>query len=190
MDVEKELADLRQRLQRLEDESAIRRVMADMMRKADDREFPRYGERMVEFYTDDGQWTSDAGFANVGMAERGRAALIRKFAAGTRICESSHLLGTESIEVEGDAASGSWLCFEPATLRGAGDRREAVWIMGRYACEFRRTAGRWKVRTVRYDGIFCTPYDKGWTTERFVSIAPGAASAGADDRPAADGASV
>jgi hypothetical protein len=92
--------------------------------------------------------------------------------AGTRICESSHLLGTESIEVQGDAASGSWLCFEPATLKAAGGGREAVWIMGRYACEFRRTDGDWKVRTVRYDGIFCTPYAKGWTDERFVSIHP------------------
>lgn len=179
MDVEQEIRDLRGRLQRLEDESVIRRLMADMMQKADDRGFPRYGERMVEYYTDDGQWTSGSGFANVGMAERGRAALTKKFMAGTRICESSHLLGTESIDVQGDAASGSWLCFEPATLKGAEDRREAVWIMGRYACEFRRTDGGWKVRTVRYDGIFCTPYAKGWTAERFVSIHPEAGSASA-----------
>jgi ketosteroid isomerase-like protein len=180
VDVEKEIADLRARLARLEDESAIRRLMADMMRKADDRDFPRYGERMVEYYTDDGQWTSGAGFANVGMSERGRAALTKKFLAGTRICESSHLLGTESIEVDGDSANGSWLCFEPATLKGKGDRREAVWIMGRYACEFRRNDAGWKLRTVRYDGIFCTPYAKGWTAERFVSIHPEAASAGKD----------
>ena len=176
MDVRTAIEDLRARLQRLEDESAIRRLMADMMQKADDRDFPRYGERMVEFYTDDGQWTSGSGFADVGMKDRGHGALTKKFLSGTRICESSHLLGTESIEVMGDEANGSWLCFEPATLKAAGDRREAVWIMGRYTCEFRRTDGGWKVRTVRYDGIFCTPYDKGWIDTRFVSIRPEATS--------------
>ena len=175
MDVEKTIEELRARLQRLEDESAIRRLMADMMHKADDREHPRHGERMVTFYTDDGQWTSGSGFADVGMSERGHEALTKKFTMGTRIRESSHLLGTESIEVDGDTANGSWLCFEPATLRGPGDSREAVWIMGRYTCEFRRVGEAWKLRTTRYDGVFCTPYEKGWTDERFVSIHPSAA---------------
>ena len=78
--------------------------------------------------------------------------------------------------MEGDEANGTWLCFEPATLKGAEGRQEPVWIMGRYLCEFRRTEGGWKVRTVQYDGIFCTSFEKGWTDERFVSIHPTAAA--------------
>ena len=175
MSLEQQVADLTARLQVLEDEAAIRRLMADMMQKADDRDFPDYAERMVGFYTDDGQWTSGVGFADVGMKERGTAALLEKFSMGTRIRESGHLLGTESITVDGDAARGTWLCFEPTTLEGPNDSREAVWIMGRYDCEFRRDDGGWKVRTTRYEGIFCTPYDKGWAEERFVSIHPDAA---------------
>jgi ketosteroid isomerase-like protein len=172
MTTDQKLAELTARVQVLEDEAAIRRLMADIMATADDRENPKWGERMASFYTDDGQWTSGAGFADVGMAERGRAALVRKFTAGTRIAESSHLLGTESIEVQGDGANGSWLCFEPVTLNTPGGGKEAAWIMGRYTCEFRRVDGRWWVRTVQYDGIFCTPYEKGWTNERFMSIRP------------------
>lgn len=57
------------------------------------------------------------------MSERGTQALIKKFTTGTRITESSHLLGTESIAVEGDAANGTWLCFEPATLKGQAAKR-------------------------------------------------------------------
>jgi hypothetical protein len=172
MAVDKTVEELLVRVQRLEDESAIRRLMADMMQKADDRDYPKWGERMVGYYTDDGQWTSVAGFADVGMSERGRPALIKKFTTGTRICESSHLLGTESIEVQGDEANGTWLCFEPATLKGRGDAREPVWIMGRYSVEFRRSEGHWKVRTMQYEGVFCTPYDQGWAKQRFVSIKP------------------
>ena len=29
------------------------------------------------------------------------------------------------------------------------------------------------VRTLRFEGIFCTPYEEGWHKERFVSIAHG-----------------
>ena len=172
MTTEQKLTESTARVQVLEDEAAVRRLMADMMAKADDREYPQWGERMASFYTDDGQWTSGAGFADVGMAERGRAALVKKFTAGTRIAESSHLLGTESIEVQGDGANGTWLCFEPVTLNAPGGAKEAVWIMGRYTCEFQRVGGRWRVRTVQYDGRFRTPYEKGWTKERFMSIRP------------------
>lgn len=172
------LEELRGRIQRLEDESAIRRMMAEMLRKADERDNPRWGMRLVEYYTQDGQWKSGSGFGNVGMAERGHAALVRKFTAGTRICESAHLLGSESLQVEGDEANGTWLCFEPATLKQDDGTLEAVWIMGRYTCEFRREQGSWKVRTVQFDGLFCTPYEKGWAKERFTSIAPPAPAAG------------
>lgn len=172
MDVDKTIEDLLARVRRLEDESAIRRLMADMLKKADERDHPRYGERMVEYYTGDGMWTSGTGFADVGMAERGHAALTEKFTAGTRIRESSHHLGSESIEVDGDEANGTWLCFEPATLQTEGDGRQAVWIMGRYICEFRREGDGWKVRTVRFEGIFCTPFEQGWTKERFAPIHP------------------
>ena len=110
--------------------------------------------------------------SGVGMSERGKASLTKKFAAGTRICESNHLLGSESIEVDGDGANGTWLCFEPATLQGENDSREAVWVMGRYHCEFRRGEDGWQVRTVRFEGIFCTPFEQGWHKERFVSINP------------------
>ena len=101
--------------------------------------------------------------------------MLKKFALGTRIRESSHLLGTEWIEVDGDDARGRWLCFEPASLEGADGAREAVWILGRYDCDFRREDGSWRVRTARYDGLFCTPYESGWEAERFVSVHPDAA---------------
>ena len=166
------LEELATRVQALEDELAIRRLMADMMEKADDRDYPQWGERMASFYTDDGLWRSGSGFADVGMAERGREALVKKYTSGTRICESSHLLGTELIDVKGDDANGTWLCFEPVTLNGVDGSKEAVWIMGRYVCEFKRVDGYWKMRTVQYDGIFCTPFDQGWAKQRFISIRP------------------
>ena len=105
------------------------------------------------------------------MTERGTKALLRKFSAGVRITESSHLLGSESISVDGDVAEGTWLCFEPATLTGADGNDEAVWIMARYIAEFRRIGEEWKVRTLRFEGVFCTPFEDGWHKKRFVSVA-------------------
>jgi ketosteroid isomerase-like protein len=166
------IEELSARVQKLEDEGSIRNLMADMLRKADERDHAGYAERLVAYYTDDGMWASGSGFADVGMAERGKKALLEKFTAGTRISESSHLLGSEWLEVDGDEANGTWLCFEPATLKQEGDVEQAVWIMGRYICEFRREETGWKVRTVRFEGIFCTPFDEGWTSERFTPIHP------------------
>jgi len=171
--LERTVEDLKRRLQVLEDESAIRRLMAEMMKKADERDNPRWGERLVEYYTDDGQWVSGSGFADVGMKERGTAALLKKFTTGTRITESGHLLGTESITVEGDTGNGSWLCFEPTTLKGKDGSDQALWILARYIAEFRKVSGQWKVRTLRFEGIFCTPFEEGWHKQRFVSIAHG-----------------
>ncbi len=73
-------------------------MMAEMLLKADERDNPRWGERLVEYYTEDGMWASGSGFADVGMAERGKAALTEKFTTGTRICDSSHLRGPDSIK--------------------------------------------------------------------------------------------
>lgn len=175
MNREETLEDLARRVRRLEDEAAIRRLMAEMLRKADERDRPDWGDRLVAYYTEDGMWTSGKGFSDVGMAGRGREALRKKFNAGTRIVESSHLLGSEWVEVDGDEAEGSWLCFEPATLKAPGGGREAVWVMGRYHCEFKREGDGWKVRTLSFDGIFCTPFDKGWAEQPFVSVHPEAA---------------
>ena len=172
MTTEQKLAELTARVQVLEDEAAIRRLMADMMAKADDREYPQWGERMASFYTDDGQWTSGAGSPTSAWPSAVALRWSRSSRPGRELPESSHLLGTESIEVQGDGANGTWLCFEPVTLNAPGGAKEAVWIMGRYTCEFQRVGGRWRVRTVQYDGIFCTPYEKGWTKERFMSIRP------------------
>ena len=46
---ERELASLRARVERLEDEAAIRRLMAAMMAAADDRDHPDYAARMAAF---------------------------------------------------------------------------------------------------------------------------------------------
>ena len=174
--LEDQVRALTDRVRALEDESHIRRLMAAMLAKADERGHADYAARLAAYYTEDGMWTSGSGFADVAMAERGRDAVLAKFTAGTRIAESSHILGSESITVDGDEAGGTWLCFEPASLETEDGGQEAVWVLGRYHCEFRREGGGdhagWKVRTVRFDGIFCTPFDKGWTEERFTSVSP------------------
>ena len=170
MDTASVLEELRTRLQALEDESAIRRMMAEMMTKADERTNPKWGEQLASFYTDDGIITSASGSSRIEMRERGHTALIKRFSSPTRFCESTHLLGSESIEVSGDEAKGTWVSFEPATLRCPDNTEEAVWTMGRYIGEFRRTSNGWRIRTFHYEGVFCTPYDKGWTNERFVPV--------------------
>ena len=55
MDVEKTIEALQTRVQSLEDESAIRRLMAEMLAKADERDHPGWGDRLVAYYPLDGR---------------------------------------------------------------------------------------------------------------------------------------
>ena len=59
-------------------------------------------------------------------------------------------------------------------MKGKDGSDVALWILARYIAEFRKVAGQWKVRTLRFEGIFCTPFEQGWHRQRFVSIAHGA----------------
>jgi hypothetical protein len=53
-----------------------------------------------------------------------------------------------------------------ATFR-AGDTEEAVWLMGRYADEYRFEDGRWKFSRVALDAQTLTPYEHGWAEVPF-----------------------
>ena len=76
-----------------------------------------------------------------------------------------HLLGNESITVNGDDAVGEWTYLQPSVLGGC-----AYWVAGRYHIDFidfHREDGRWRIRHLQVHGIFEVPYDQGWTQAEF-----------------------
>lgn len=75
------------------------------------------------------------------------------------------------IDVDGDTATGQWHVLVTGTLPD----REAVWILGVYKDEYRRTAEGWKFKTLRFVAAANAPYGSGWGKQQFMP-APGGSS--------------
>ena len=150
------LEDLERRVGTLEDIEAIRRLKA---RYCYYRDGNHDADNILELFVEDAVW--DGGMR--GGAE-GREAIRDFFVkASQRLPFTVHMVLNPAIEVDGDAARGSWYMFMACTY-AAGDR--AVWGSGRYDEEYVRVDGEWKFRRLTITSFFWTPFDEGWARNR------------------------
>jgi hypothetical protein len=84
-----------------------------------------------------------------------------------------HFLTNEKILVQSPTkAVGRWYSWEAATVR-LGDAYKAVWIAGRYECDFIKENGDWKLQEQRFQEVFSTPFESnGWTETAHVAFGP------------------
>lgn len=153
--------DLLRRLDVLESESAIRRLMAEYLAVRDFEE--EKGRHIASLFIESGVWEGVGLFATILGAHPGRDAIERRFSKPMPF--SVHVAGCESITVSGDEAVGRWVFLQPCTMNG-----QAVWVAGRYLNEFVRVDGQWKFKHLRVDGIFSTPYQDGWAKTPLLSL--------------------
>jgi uncharacterized protein (TIGR02246 family) len=136
---------LEQRLQRVEDELAIRRVLIDYAVTQDARNYEGY----VALFAKDGEWV------NGKNAYKGREAIYKMLVGlygtpppGYENAESFHLTFNPEIELKGDRATvrSRHVLF----MRGPNGEPQPV-LSGRYEDEFIREDGEWKIlRRVDY----------------------------------------
>ena len=147
------------RLDVLESEAAIRRLMAAYL---DARDFATgSGAHIASLFTDDGIWEGAGQLAEVLGSHQGREAIERRFSSPLPF--SVHFLSNESITVDGDTAAGTWRYLQSSVYKG-----QAVWIAGRYLNDFVRVHGQWKFQHVRIEALFVTPYEDGWMKTPFL----------------------
>jgi hypothetical protein len=135
-----ELEELAGRLQRVEDELAIRRVILSYGPAADAGLAARAGA----LWADDGEYDWDAdrrALAGPGAVERmllgeGHQSLI---ASGV-----AHFAGPPLIELDGDRATA--LSYSFVLRRDAEEQRAYVWRLGAARWEFARVGGAWRIR--------------------------------------------
>jgi hypothetical protein len=153
-------AELLQRLDILESEAAIRRLMAEYL---DARDLgTESGTSIANLFSADGIWEGVGRLAQVLGSHQGRDAIERRFSASLPF--SIHFLTNESITVDGNTAVGTWRYLQSTLYKG-----QAVWIGERYHNDFVRVEGQWKFQRVRIDAIFVTPYEDGWVKTPFLS---------------------
>ena len=142
-----QVAALQQRVQQLEDQQQIRKVLIAYGEYLDARDYAGY----ASLFAHDGVWTGGFGSAtgpaqiqamleeNLGKAEPG---FINK--------SSFHLMTTMNVEVDGDTATArSRYLFFTKTA----DDKPAPSLAGRYVDEFVREDGKWKIRHRTTHGV-------------------------------------
>lgn len=145
--------DLLRRLEVLESEGAIRRLMAEYLATRDFEE--EKGRHIASLFVSDGIWEGKGLFAPILGSHAGREAIEQRFSKPMPF--SVHIAGCESISVQGDEAVGRWVFLQPTTING-----QAHWVAGRYDNEFVRVDGQWKFKHIGIEGIFFAPYQEGW----------------------------
>lgn len=150
---------LLQRLDVLESEAAIRRLMAEYL---DARDMgTASGTHIAGLFSADGIWEGVGRLAQVLGSHQGRDAIERRFSAPLPF--TVHFLTNESITVNGDTAVGTWRFLQATVYQG-----QAVWVGGGYHNDFVRVQGQWKFQHVRIDAMFVTPYEDGWVKTPFL----------------------
>jgi ketosteroid isomerase-like protein len=156
-------ASLEQRLQRMEDESAIQRILIQYGAFLDARDFAGY----AGLFAAQGEWIG--GFGTFTGPAAIRAMLEASFGApepGWINKSNFHLLSNPLIEIDGDRASVS---SRYLFVTRNDDDRPAAALAGRYVDQFVRENGAWKIlRRTAYGAI---PYQ-----DPTVPVAAGAAA--------------
>lgn len=153
-----------QRLARIEDVEAIKRLKAKYAEYCDNG---YDADGMAALFAEDGSWEG-----NVFGIHHGREA-IRKHILGFhgQILWALHFMVCPVIDVapDGKSARGQWYLFEPATFAGLDDpaRGDAVIITAKYDDEFVKRDGRWWFKKVGATFEQISNLDEGWVRQPF-----------------------
>jgi len=166
------LGALAGRLDRLEAESAIRTVMADYMRLCDRLDATTPMEELGSLFAPDAVWGGRG--ARYGAAfgiHRGRDAILAMLNAyrhpNPHFALNAHFLTSESIAVDGEGATGSWVMLQTATYAtGASDLRAA-----RLHVAFVRQGEQWRIHRFEPENLFSRPVDR-WDDPTPVPVPP------------------
>jgi SnoaL-like domain len=153
-----ELARLAERVARLEDVEAIKRLQARYAAVCDNR---YHAPDMVKLFTPDGIW--DGGEA-LGRVE-GTDALYRHFdAASQQFRWAVHFMIAPSIEVHdgGATASGTWYLLEPATIGAAGEDPQEYWLATVYEITYQKLGGEWLFSEMKLNPKMWVKSDTAW----------------------------
>jgi ketosteroid isomerase-like protein len=154
-DLLEQLDHLRTRLDALESLQAIEDLHRSFTRTVADRRFTE----LADAFCDD---------AVIDMRRHGpisgRVAIAQHFAgmAAVPLSGAGYVLSSPVVEVDGDAASGTWTWHRfnaEATVGTKPVRVWSVWEEGRYRCTYRRSQGAWRFASMHFRVVAPDPDD-------------------------------
>jgi uncharacterized protein (TIGR02246 family) len=144
-------AGIEMRLQRVEDELAVRRVLIDYAATLDGRDYAAY----ANVFTADGEWT------NAGGSHKGRAAIRAMLEgmfgpAGTPNAANYHIMSNPRVDLDGGHATAtSRYLFMVRGAQGSPTPMSA----GIYHDDLVRQGGGWKIKRRQVEDIMPTAED-------------------------------
>lgn len=153
-------AALLARLDRLEAEGAIRRIMAEYMRLCDRLDATTPMDALAALFTADAVWEGRG--TRYGAAfgrHEGRDAIIAmldRYRDPPHFAFNAHYLSSEAIEVTADAAVGRWMMLQASTYAdGASDLRSAE-----LEVRFAREGAAWRIAHFATLNLFSRPVSR------------------------------
>jgi uncharacterized protein (TIGR02246 family) len=130
-------------LQELVDRLALRQLVEAYARGADRRD----AEGMAELFTDNGRlaiYDGQPGTSEPTADRRGRGDIASAMAGLNRYEVTTHLLGQQTVELDGDRATGETYCLAHHLSHRDGARENRVMSI-RYLDSYVRSHGRWLI---------------------------------------------
>lgn len=159
-----ETTSLLQRIQRLEDIHEIHNIMG---RRAYLHSAGRHDREIGELWSTQ----DDVVFEAEDMGAWTKLSSIKRsyvngnpFPTGTKGLMIEHTLTTPVIEIaeDGQTAKGVWVSPGHETFPDGDGTPKAHWSWGRYAVDFRKENGAWKIWHLHVLTTFRTPYNQDW----------------------------
>jgi hypothetical protein len=154
------IPQLLERLVKLEDESAVRRIAASYFEICDRLTPETDLDKLGALFAEDAVWRGTGNRSqNAYGAHVGRAAIVGMLAHYCRpqphFALNAHYLTRESIVAEGAAARGNWLMLQISTYRtGASDLRSA-----QIEIDFVKRDGHWSIACFTTENLFSREMD-------------------------------
>lgn len=165
--LETRLARAEQRLGRMEDIEAVKRL-----------------QRAYGYYLDKGFWQAIADlFAPEGTIEIAARGVYRKDRIYTflrnligqqrdglapgQLMNHMQLQGIVTLSDDGQSAEGRWRAFVQVAVHG----QMALWAEGPYECRYIKRDGVWMIAMLNWFPTYYTPFDEGWQRSGLPSSA-------------------
>ncbi len=157
-----------ERLDRLESEGAIRRLVARYFAICDDLGPNTPLGELGELFAEDALWEGKGRYAKAFGQYHGRDAIvtmIRSYCEPVHFAMTAHFFSSENIMVEGDEASGQWMMLQTSDYTsGTADLRSA-----RLTMRFTRREGIWRIAHFRTENIFSRQVEP-WNDEKKIAV--------------------
>ena len=155
--------DILRRLDALEAESAVRAVLARYVEICDDLPAHDLARDLGPLFTEDAVWAGKGDrYGDAFGGHRGRKAILA-FLEGYRrpahFRSNVHFLTSESVDVDGDTASGTWVMLQTPTFHDG----QSFALAARLHVEFRRENDAWAISRFATTNLLGRSVDGPWS---------------------------